>query len=387
MDLYCPWAPSKRAPLHGWFCRFGLPPQRVGRRDRLLRDACSAAFRYWLRDQKHPIPADREQLHQLLSSSDRHLRRHVRAAAGHDHAGPGGDCERSLSFAKPIQVLAGDLCRRQHGDPWHRPADADDPDAAIDHPVRGQYPGHPCPLKREPFAQTRPDGRKPDEIRPVKIETAVNLYAEGSALINMGDTRVLCTASWDDKPPPHKKGTGEGWVTAQYSMLPRAPQTGTGREARTGRVDGRSQEIRRLIGRALRAAIDMPLMGERTIMIDCDVLQADGGTRTASITGGFVALYLALQKAMERNLLRVIPIRHFVFAVSVGIVQGQPRLDLNYLEDFAAQTDMNCVLAEDGRFIEIQGTAEQEPVKPGETEQLRKPAGTGGPGPAAEPRT
>src|SRR5712691_6131991 len=174
----------------------------------------------------------------------------------------------------------------------------------------------------------------------------------------MGDTRVLCTASWDDKPPPHKKGTGEGWVTAEYSMLPRATQTRTAREARTGRVDGRSQEIQRLIGRALRAAVDMPLMGERTIMVDCDVLQADGGTRTASITGGFVARHLALQKAVERNLLRVLPIKHFVSAVSDGIVQGQPRLDLNYLEDFAAETDMNCVLAEDGRCIEIRGTAD-----------------------------
>jgi ribonuclease PH len=204
----------------------------------------------------------------------------------------------------------------------------------------------------------------------VKIQTGVNLYAEGSAIIEMGDTRVLCTASWDDKPPPHKKGTGEGWVTAEYSMLPRATQTRTARESRTGRVDGRTQEIQRLIGRALRAAVDMPLMGERTVMVDCDVLQADGGTRTASITGGFVALHLALQKAMERNTLRVLPIKHFVSAVSVGIIQGQPRLDLNYLEDFAAQTDMNCVLADDGRFIEIQGTAEQEPFSPDEMQQL-----------------
>src|SRR2546430_6751635 len=136
------------------------------------------------------------------------------------------------------------------------------------------------------LADTRPTGRNPDDTRPVKIEPAVNLYAEGSALINMGDTRVLCTASWDDKPPPHKKGTGEGWVTAEHSMLPRATQTRTARESRTGRVDGRTQEIQRLIGRALRAAINMPLMGERTIMVDCDGLQADAGTRTASITGG-----------------------------------------------------------------------------------------------------
>jgi ribonuclease PH len=200
----------------------------------------------------------------------------------------------------------------------------------------------------------------------------VNLYAEGSAMIAMGDTRVLCTATWDDKPPPHRKGTGLGWVTAEYSMLPRATQQRTAREARQGRVDGRTQEIQRLVGRALRAAVDMSLMGERTVIIDCDVLQADGGTRTAAITGGFVALHLAFQKAVERNLLRILPVKHFVAAVSVGIVQGQPRLDLNYLEDFAAHTDMNCVLAEDGRFIEIQGTAEQEPFAREEMDQLLK---------------
>ncbi len=222
------------------------------------------------------------------------------------------------------------------------------------------------------MGQTRPDGRTPDQLRPVRIETGVNLYAEGSALINMGDTRVLCTASWEDKPAPHKKGTGEGWVTAEYSMLPRATQQRTAREARTGRVDGRTQEIQRLVGRALRAAVNMSMMGERTITVDCDVLQADGGTRTASITGGFVAMHLAFQKAVERNLLRVLPVRHFVSAVSVGIVQGQARLDLNYLEDFAAQTDMNCVLSEDGRFIEIQGTAEQEPFAREEMDQLLK---------------
>ncbi len=218
--------------------------------------------------------------------------------------------------------------------------------------------------------QARPDGRTPDQLRPVKIETGVNLYAEGSALIQMGDTRVLCTATWDDKPPPHKKGTGEGWVTAEYAMLPRATQQRTAREARLGRIDGRTQEIQRLVGRALRAAVNLPMMGENTIIVDCDVLQADGGTRTAAITGGFVALHLAFQKAVERNLLRILPIRNYVAAVSVGIVQGQPRLDLNYLEDFAAQTDMNCVLTEDGRFVEIQGTAEQQPFAKEEMEQL-----------------
>ncbi len=229
------------------------------------------------------------------------------------------------------------------------------------------------------MAQTRPDGRAPDQLRPVSIETGVNLYAEGSAMIAMGDTKVLCTATWEDKPPPHRKGTGLGWVTAEYSMLPRATQQRTAREARQGRVDGRTQEIQRLVGRALRAAVDMSLMGERTVIVDCDVLQADGGTRTAAITGGFVALHLAFQKAVERNLMRVLPVKHFVAAVSVGIVQGQPRLDLNYLEDFAAHTDMNCVLADDGRFIELQGTAEQEPFARDEMEQLLKLAlkGTG----------
>jgi ribonuclease PH len=220
--------------------------------------------------------------------------------------------------------------------------------------------------------QTRPDGRQPDQLRPVAIETNVNLYAEGSALISMGDTRVLCTATWDEKPPPHKKGTGEGWVTAEYAMLPRATQQRTPRERGQGRIDGRSQEIQRLIGRALRAAVNMPMMGERTIVVDCDVLQADGGTRTAAITGGFVALHLALQKQVARNALRVLPIKHFVSAVSVGIVQGQPRLDLNYLEDFAAHTDMNCVLTDDGRFVEVQGTAEQEPFASDEMDALLK---------------
>jgi ribonuclease PH len=227
------------------------------------------------------------------------------------------------------------------------------------------------------LAQTRPDGRAADQLRPVSIETGINLYAEGSALIAMGDTRVLCTASWDDKPPPHRKGTGLGWVTAEYSMLPRATQQRTVREARQGRVDGRTQEIQRLVGRALRAAVDMSAMGERTVIVDCDVLQADGGTRTAAITGGFVALHLAFQKAVERNLMRILPLKHFVAAVSVGIVQGQPRLDLNYLEDFAAHTDMNCVLADDGRFIEIQGTAEQEPFAREEMDQLLKLATKG----------
>ncbi len=223
----------------------------------------------------------------------------------------------------------------------------------------------------------RPDGRAPDQLRPVKIETNVNLYAEGSALISMGDTRVLCTTSLEEKAAPHKKGTGEGWVTAEYSMLPRATQTRTQREARLGRVDGRSQEIQRLIGRALRAAVDMPALGERTLIVDCDVLQADGGTRTAAITGGFVALYQALARLVQAGTLKRLPIRFFVAAVSVGVVQGEARLDLSYLEDFAAGTDMNCVITEDGRLVEVQGTAEQAPFTHAEADQLLQLAAKG----------
>ena len=223
----------------------------------------------------------------------------------------------------------------------------------------------------------RPDGRRPDEMRPVTIEPGAVPYAEGSALVSFGDTRVLCAASVEERVPPYRKGTGSGWITAEYSMLPRSTQVRTERDGRRGRVDGRASEIQRLIGRSLRAAIDMETMGERTIIVDCDVLQADGGTRTAAITGGFVALALAIDRLREAGLVRREPIRHAVAAVSVGIVGGQPRLDLNYLEDSAAHTDMNCVAAADGRFIELQGTAEQEPFSRDEMEQLLKLADKG----------
>ena len=223
----------------------------------------------------------------------------------------------------------------------------------------------------------RPDGRRPDEMRPVSIEPGAVPYAEGSALVSFGDTRVLCAASVEERVPPYRKGTGSGWITAEYSMLPRSTQVRTEREARRGRIDGRASEIQRLIGRSLRAAIDMETMGERTIIVDCDVLQADGGTRTAAITGGFVALALALERVREAGLIRREPVRYPVAAVSVGIVGGQPRLDLNYLEDSAAHTDMNCVAAADGRFIELQGTAEQEPFSREEMEQLLKLADKG----------
>jgi len=223
----------------------------------------------------------------------------------------------------------------------------------------------------------RPDGRRPDELRPVSIEAGAVAYAEGSALVSFGDTRVLCAASVEERVPPYRKGTGAGWITAEYAMLPRSTQVRTERDGRRGRIDGRAQEIQRLIGRSLRAAVDMDALGERTIIVDCDVLQADGGTRTAAITGGFVALALAIDKLRDAGLLRREPIRHAVAAVSVGIVGGQPRLDLNYLEDSAAHTDMNCVGAEDGRFIELQGTAEQEPFSRDEMQALLGLADTG----------
>jgi ribonuclease PH len=207
----------------------------------------------------------------------------------------------------------------------------------------------------------RPDGRRSDELRPTTIELGPLPYPEGSALISVGETRVLCAATVEERIPPYRKGTGMGWVTAEYSMLPRSTLTRTEREGRRGRVDGRAQEIQRLIGRSLRAAIDFTALGERSIILDCDVLVADGGTRTASITGAWVAMAMAIAKLRDAGVVKGEPLRDQVAAVSVGIVQGSPRLDLAYIEDAAADTDMNCVGTAEGRFIELQGTAEQAP--------------------------
>ncbi len=217
---------------------------------------------------------------------------------------------------------------------------------------------------------SRLDGRLPDQLRPVKIELGVNVHAEGSCLIEMGRTRVWITASVEDRVPPHRRGSGQGWVTAEYSMLPRSTHDRGTREAIQGRLGGRTHEIQRLIGRSLRAAVDMGKIGERTITLDCDVLQADGGTRTASITGAFAALYMAVKRMKDARMIDQLPIRQYLAAVSCGIIDGEPRLDLDYIEDFEASTDLNCVMTEDGRLVELQATAERVPYSRSELDAM-----------------
>ena len=205
---------------------------------------------------------------------------------------------------------------------------------------------------------SRSGNRAADQLRPVRITRGYTVHAEGSVLIEFGATKVLCTASVEEKLPPHKRGSGEGWVTAEYGMLPRATHTRSDREAARGKQSGRTQEIQRLIGRSLRAVFDLKLLGERTIQLDCDVIQADGGTRTASITGAFVAAQDAVNTLMAQGKLATSPIVASVAAISVGIVQGTPLLDLEYTEDAACDTDMNVVMTGAGHFVEVQGTAE-----------------------------
>ncbi len=212
----------------------------------------------------------------------------------------------------------------------------------------------------------RTDGRVPDQLRPVKITPDFIPTAEGSVLIEIGQTRVICTATVDDGVPSFRKGSGLGWVTSEYGMLPRATEQRTAREAARGRQSGRTQEIQRLIGRALRAVTDFKALGERTVWVDCDVIQADGGTRTASITGGFVAMALALERMVAAGMLPAVPLRDSVAAVSVGLMAGEPLLDLNYDEDSTAEVDMNVVLTGRGQFVEVQATAEGRPFGQGE---------------------
>jgi ribonuclease PH len=216
----------------------------------------------------------------------------------------------------------------------------------------------------------RPSQRKPDQLRAIRITRRYTKHAEGSVLIECGDTKVICTASVEERVPPHKKGSGEGWVTAEYGMLPRSTGERMSREAAKGKQSGRTQEIQRLIGRSLRAVVDLGKLGERTVTLDCDVIQADGGTRTASITGAYVALHDAVSSLMQKGLVKENPLRESVAAISVGIYQGTPVLDLDYPEDSDCDTDMNVVMLGSGHFVEVQGTAEGHPFSREELDTL-----------------
>jgi ribonuclease PH len=232
--------------------------------------------------------------------------------------------------------------------------------------------------KKNP-AYKREDGRKEDELRPVKFKKDMAPAAAGSVLIKMGHTQVLCAASVEETVPRWKRvqKVPGGWITAEYSLLPYATKGRTRREASMGKVGGRTQEIQRLIGRSLRAVVDLEALGNRTIWVDCDVLEADGGTRTAAVTGGFVALKMAINKLLEQGLLKADPVTEAIAAVSVGVVEGTPVLDLNYTEDFAADVDMNVVMTASGKFVEVQGTAEEQPFSKTTMQELLRLAEKG----------
>jgi ribonuclease PH len=223
----------------------------------------------------------------------------------------------------------------------------------------------------------RLDGRSPKDLRPVEVTTAVNIYAEGSALIKVGHTQVICTASVEDRVPPFLRDSNQGWITSEYGMIPRATDQRTQREATKGRASGRTQEIQRLIGRSLRSVADLKTLGSRTIWVDCDVIQADGGTRTASITGAFVALALALSKMQTLRQLSGPPLRGLVAATSAGLLGGVPCLDLSYAEDSQADVDMNVVRTDGGRYVEIQGTGEKTAFSPQEMQAMLELANHG----------
>lgn len=223
----------------------------------------------------------------------------------------------------------------------------------------------------------RPDGRRPNQLRPVKLTRGALKFAEASCLVEWGDTKVICTATVEERVPPFLRNSGTGWVTAEYGMLPRSSPQRIEREAARGRLGGRTQEIQRLIGRSLRTVVDLTRLGERTVILDCDVIQADGGTRCAGITGSFVALVEALRQLRTQKRLLTIPIKDFVAATSVGMVQGRPVLDLSYAEDASADVDMNVVMTGRGQFIELQGTAERRPFRPADLARMVRLAGDG----------
>lgn len=224
---------------------------------------------------------------------------------------------------------------------------------------------------------SRQDQRRPDELRKIKITKDYLEFAEGSCLVEFGNTKVICAASVEAGVPPFLRGKGEGWITSEYGMLPRSCKARVPREASKGRISGRTHEIQRLIGRSLRVVADLKKLGERTIWMDCDVIQADGGTRTASITGSFIALVSALAKMHKGGIIQEVPVSDYVAAVSVGIVDGRPLLDMDYAEDSAADVDMNLVMTSEGRIIEIQGTAEREPFSDAQMDKLLELARSG----------
>lgn len=224
-------------------------------------------------------------------------------------------------------------------------------------------------MNQTPFV--RADGRRPEQLRPVTFVRGFTRYAEGSVLVSFGETRVLCNATVEESVPPFLRGSGGGWVTAEYSMLPRATQTRSARESLRGKVGGRTYEIQRLIGRSLRAVVDLAALGERTVVLDCDVLQADGGTRTAAITGACVALADALNGLVKKGTLDKSPLREGVSAISVGMIDDRPLLDLDYQEDYRAAVDMNFVVTASGLLVEVQGTAEEKPFSPQELDAMR----------------
>lgn len=230
-------------------------------------------------------------------------------------------------------------------------------------------------VKKQVFK--RPSGRNYNELRPIVIKPDYMEFAEGSAYLEMGKTKVVATATIEEKVPQFLKGTGSGWITAEYSMLPRSTEKRTPRERTQGKISGRTQEIQRLIGRALRATTDLNLIGERTIIIDCDVIQADGGTRTASVNAGCIALAICFKKLLDEGLLQTFPLRHLVAAVSVGLVEGQRLLDLDYIEDSQAEVDMNVIQTDNGRLVEVQAAAEKLPFSRQELNQLLKLADKG----------
>ncbi len=228
-----------------------------------------------------------------------------------------------------------------------------------------------------PHAGRRPDGRTPQQLRPVTLTRGVMKFAEASCLVEWGDTKVICTATVEERVPPFLRNSGTGWVTGEYGMLPRSSLQRIEREAVRGRPGGRTQEIQRLIGRSLRTVVDLKRLGERTVIVDCDVVQADGGTRCASITGGFIALVEALRHLRAQRVLPALPIKDFVAAASVGIVRGQPALDLSYAEDAAADVDMNVVMTGRGGFVELQGTAERASFSQAQLSHMLRLAGQG----------